>query len=134
MRAMTVLMLGLLLFLPGAAFAGRPIENLADVPIPAKADGTPRTREEVRMAILQGCSAKGWTGADDGEQKIRASILVRGKHYVEVSIPYTTQLYSILYLSSRNMDYDEKKQTIHRKYAAWVGNLSAAIQREFGPT
>jgi hypothetical protein len=56
---------------------------------------------------------------------------VRGKHYVEVSIPFTDKAYSILYLSSRNMDYDEKKQTIHRKYAAWIGNLSAAIQREF---
>jgi len=130
---MATLMVGLLLCLPGAALADRPIENLVDVSISARADGSPRTLEEVRKGILLGCGTKGWTCADDGEQKIRATILVRGKHYVEVSIPYTQQAYSILYLSSRNMDYDAEKQTIHRKYAAWIGNLSAAIQREFGP-
>lgn len=128
----TTLILGILLCLPNAAFAAKPIENLLDIAISARADGNPRTLEEVRKGIILGCNAKGWTPVDAGDQKIRATILVRGKHYVEVSIPFTMTTYSILYVSSRNMDYDEKKQKIHRKYSAWVGNLSAAIQRELG--
>jgi hypothetical protein len=38
MKLTTTLFLGLLLCLPAAAFAARPIENLVDIPVPAKTD------------------------------------------------------------------------------------------------
>lgn len=132
MKLAIAAMCTVLLVLPANANAAKPIENLIDMPVPAKVDGSPRTIEEVRKAIILGCQARGWTPADDGEQKMRASILVRGKHYAEVEIPYTTTSYSIIYKSSRNLDYDEKKQKIHRNYNGWVGKLSGTIQKQFG--
>lgn len=132
MKLVIAASLALFLALPVTANAAKPIENLIDMPIPAKVDGSQRTLEEVRKAIILGCKARGWTPVDDGEQAIRASILVRGKHYAEVAIPYTTTSYSIIYKSSRNLDYDENKQKIHRNYNGWVGKLSGTIQKHFG--
>jgi hypothetical protein len=130
-KTLTAILIALLLALPTATFAAEPIKNLVDVPLPIKVDGSPRTLQEVRQAIVQGCQVRGWTPVDDGPQKIRASILVRAKHYAEVDIPYTTTSYSITYRSSKVLDYDEKKQKIHRNYNKWVFNLSSDIQKQF---
>ena len=62
---------------------------------------------------------------------MKCSILVRGKHYAEVKIPFSLTNYSILYSDSRVLDYNEKKQRIHRNYNNWVINLNASIQRNF---
>ena len=132
MRFAVAIACAVILAAPAAAYAATPIENLIDMPIPMKADGTERTLEEVRKGISIGCKERGWSPAVVAEQTMRASILVRGKHYVEVEIPYTTTSYSIIYRSSRGMDYNEEKQKIHRKYNGWVGKLANTIQKQFG--
>ncbi len=118
----------LIVLLPLAAFAAKPIENLIDVPVAAAPDGTPLTLAEVRKAIVAGARSKGWKPVDVDENTIKASIVVRDRHRAEVSIPYSTSAYSIVYVSSENLDYDEKKQKIHRNYNRWVANLSNSIQ------
>jgi hypothetical protein len=94
-------------------------------------DGSARALDEVRAAIINGCEAKEWSVVTDGEARIECSILVRGRHYAEVMIPYSSSAYSIYYSDSRVLDYDENDQSIHRNYNKWVILLSQAIQRQF---
>lgn len=70
----------------------------------------------------------------DGEALIKCSILIRGRHYAEVIIPYSSSAYSIYYSDSRVLDYDERAQRIHRNYNKWVILLSQAIQGHLSGT
>ena len=114
-----------------SAWTSKPILSIEDEPIPAKFDGSARGLEEVRDAIADGCRAKGWHPVLDSETQINCSILVRGKHYAEVNIPFTESKYSILYSDSRVLDYDPERKLIHRNYNKWVILLSGAIQNQF---
>jgi len=126
--------LGFILIATSVAWAAAPIHNIVDEAVPSRLDGTPRTLDEVKEAIVKGCQRKGWQPVLDGEAQIKCTILVRGRHYAEVAIPYTAENYSILYVTSRELDYNEKKQKIHKNYNRWVINLSAVIQQQFDLT
>jgi len=117
---------------PALVLAGQPILNLKDVPVPVKPDSSAYTIDEVQQAIIAGCRYKGWTPLIERPGQIKATITVRGKHYAEIAISYTSAAYSIQYVSSNNLDYDAKKQEIHRNYNKWITLLSEAIQRQFG--
>lgn len=131
MKLSRLILLCLMLLGMNAAWAGKPILNLEDEVVPPKFDGGERSLEEVREAIAAGCKGKGWRPVLEGDAQIKCSILVRGKHYAEVVIPFSATNYSILYSDSRVLDYDEKKQRIHRNYNNWVINLNTSIQRYF---
>ena len=126
------IILGLLLIGTSVAWAAKPIHNIVDEVVPVRLDGTPYTLEQVKEAIIAGCTRRGWRPVLDGETQIKCSILVRGKHYAEVAIPYSASNYSILYVDSRELDYNAKRQRIHRNYNGWVIKLSATIQQQFG--
>ncbi|QUN04786.1 hypothetical protein KDN34_11050 [Shewanella yunxiaonensis] len=115
-----------------SAFADQPIKDLIDVAVPVNVDGTQFTLEEVQRAILTGCKARGWTPVLNGQNAIKASILVRSKHFAEISIPFSSNSYSIKYIRSEGLDYDPDELTIHRNYNKWVVMLSGSIQRQFG--
>jgi hypothetical protein len=121
-----------LIFVPGVCFSAHPIENLIDVPVPVNIDGSQPSVDEVKSAIISACRKRGWSPALESDSKIKASILIRSKHYAEIEIPFSDKSYSIIYKSSRGLDYNEKKQKIHGNYNKWVVKLSASIQREFG--
>ena len=125
------LVMSLLLIGFGNAWATKPLWNLVDVAVPANDDGSARTTEQVQEAIIAGCRYKGWMPKVDSDSQIRCSILVRARHFAEVTIPYSEKSYSILYESSRELDYDQERQRIHRNYNKWVDLLSAAIQQQF---
>jgi len=116
----------------GVALAAKPIQNLIDIPVPANIDGSSPSTEEVRSAIVAGCKERRWIPILDENNNISCSILVRSKHFAEVDIPHTADTFSIIYKDSRELDYNEKKQRIHRNYNKWVLNLSDSIQRQFG--
>lgn len=113
------------------ALAARPIENLIDVPFPTIARGAHADIEQVKRAIMSGCRKSGWMPLIDDQRQVSCSTLVRSKYYAEVEIPYTETSYSIYYKSSRELDYDEKRQRIHSAYNRWVTLLSDAIRRAF---
>ena len=133
MNLKTVILVALFLFVTteASAWTSKPILNIENEAVPARLDGSPRSLEEVREAIVAGCRVKGWKPIIDGDTKVNCSILVRGKHYAEVKIPYTESEYSILYADSRVLDYDPDRQRIHRNYNKWVILLSSAIQQQF---
>lgn len=122
----------LLITLSVATYAGKPIQDLIDVPTPVNVDGSQPKIEDVKAAIISACRKRGWVPVVSGENKITASLDVRSKHFAEVDISYTALNYSIVYKSSRELDYNEKKRSIHRNYNKWVSMLSSSIQREFG--
>jgi hypothetical protein len=108
---------------------GASILNIEDAPISLKTDGTSFTDQEIRNAIIEGCIAKGWSPVVDDEGAIRATILVRQEHFAEVEITHTPTTFSITYVSSKNLNYSEKRQKIHRNYNRWIVNLSASITK-----
>lgn len=132
MSVTRVLVVVLSLMLPTVVCATQPILNLTDVKVPAKIDGSAYSVDEVRAAIIAGCRIKGWTPQIAGPSTVSANILVKGKHYAEIEIHYTQTAYSIRYVSSKNLDYDEKTQEIHRNYNKWITLLSKAIQSQIG--
>ena len=91
------------------------------------------TAKDMREAILKGCANKNWRAADAGADTIEASLTMRSKHTVVVSIPYTAESYSINYKSSINMkskDKDDGTLAISGHYNKWVNNLDQAIQQQ----
>ena len=131
MNLKSLMFLALFLGVSAQAWAAKPIMNIENEAVPAKLDGSTRSAEEVGKAIAAGCKVKGWTPVVVDDAQMKCSITVRGKHYAEVSIPYTESAYSILYANSRVLDYDAERQRIHRNYNKWVILLSRAIQQQF---
>lgn len=113
------------------AEAARKIENLVNLPVPDRVDGSDFTLAEVRALIMQGCTKREWKPETEGDAVVTCAILVRGRHYVKVEIPFSEAAYSILYLDSEEMNYNAAKQTIHRKYNGWVENLRMMIDWQF---
>ena len=132
MKILTALFSIVLLLGTPAVFAADPIQDLIDVPVPVNIDGNQPKLDEVKLAIVSAARKRGWSPVISGENKITASLLVRSRHFAEVEITYNQNTYSIVYKSSRELDYNEKKRKIHRNYNKWVAMLSASIQREFG--
>ena len=82
----------------------------------------------VKQAIFEAGAKKGWAMYEVKPGEVEGLFATRG-HEVRVRIPYTANSYAIHYLDSANMNYNAKKNTIHRKYNQWVLNLDLAIRR-----
>lgn len=132
MKKIQAFCLLLILILPMHLQAAKPILNLLDVPVTVNADGSVPTVEDVRKAVIAGCVVRGWTPMMESDDTLSATINVRGKHYAKISIAYSAQSYSIRYVDSDNLDYNERRQRIHRNYNKWVTLLSETIQKELG--
>ena len=111
--------------------AASPIQNMIDVPVPIRTDGSQYSIDEVRAAIIQGCQTRRWTAEIAGEEAIRAKLNIKNKHLAVVEIPYSESTYSIIYTSSTNLDYSAARQSIHRNYNKWILQLSTEINRQF---
>lgn len=118
-----------ILLLPASANAAKPILNMIDVAVPTKPDGSSYAPEDVRAMIIKGCVTRRWSAVMDGDGMIRATLNVKNKHVAEVEIPYTANVYSVIYVSSKNLDYDPERQRIHRNYNNWVLKLSRTIDQ-----
>lgn len=78
-------------------------------------------------AIVKGCEDRGWIPSKSANNEITATLDTRG-HQVVVKIPYSQAGYEIIYKDSKNMNYNEKKNTIHPKYNQWTANLDKSIK------
>jgi NADH:ubiquinone oxidoreductase subunit len=85
------------------------------------------TAPEMGKAIAAAASARGWMPKSVDEGTIEAKLLIR-THELVVDIAYTATKYTIKYKSSKNLGYNEKRQTIHKNYKKWLGNLDAGIK------
>ncbi|MEE9412396.1 MAG: hypothetical protein V3V22_05020 [Methylococcales bacterium] len=62
-----------------------------------------------------------------GEMK---GVLNYGPHLANVSIPYDTNQFRIVYKDSRNFAFDDEEQSIHPRYNDWVKKLESRINEE----
>jgi hypothetical protein len=119
-RFAPLLLIPLAFLLMGAAVLVDP----EPIPVPAKL-----AAKDVSKAIRSGIVARGWVIAKDEKGQIDAVLNVR-KHEVRVAIQYDTQQVKINYVSSQNLDYEEKGGTrrIHKKYNQWAQNMATDIR------
>ena len=91
--------------------------------------------KDVSKAIRSGIVQRGWVVLKDEKDVIDAQLNVR-THEVRVSIAYDPKQVKITYVSSQNLDYDEKKgvRHIHKKYNQWIDNMVQDIQRQLQVT
>ena len=116
---LSLLVMGLLT----ACNTSRPLTNLNNHNIEYLVNGE-KTAEDVKLSIIQAGQVLGWQMQPIAPGVIRGTLNIRA-HQAVVDIPYNTKSYSIIYVSSVNLDYDG--QTIHRSYPRWVNNLKAKI-------
>lgn len=125
MRKFGILLVSLVLFV---GCTSKPMIQIENQGIPARySSKTQLDSDQITRAIFAGCQAKGWEAKVIGPGLIEASITVRA-HSVTVQIPYSSTSYSITYISSENLDYNNGN--IHRSYNNWITYLSNAIQDE----
>ena len=131
--------------LVGCALGMIPIPSIRDQPIDSEL-----SPDQIRQAIKVGAAAAGWRVDEVSDSPMLATYQVRG-HTVVVSIDYSTDGYSIQYMSSVNMkvrcgaEDDPTKPTklttgqslcpggapptyIHRTYRGWIDRLNRSIQ------
>ncbi|MBB4866071.1 hypothetical protein HNP46_004976 [Pseudomonas nitritireducens] len=99
----------------------KPVQNI-DQSLPADSN---RTSVQVQAAIRDALDEQKWTVQQDAGNVIYAQITVRERHHAEISIPYSSQQYSIKLRSSSGLD--EKDGQIHRNYNKWVTLLNNRI-------
>ena len=91
--------------------------------------------KDVSKAIRSGIVTRGWVVLKDEKNVIEAVLNIR-THEVHVSLAYDPKQIKIAYLSSTNLDYDEKNgvRHIHKKYNQWIDNMVQDIQRQLQVT
>ncbi|MFM2587773.1 hypothetical protein [Vibrio sp. TBV020] len=119
LKLLSSLLLALLLVGCGRV---QPVMNVEDTPV-----GYNLQSKQVKMAIMQAATNRGWVVEEVNSGELNAKIHVRS-HYAEVKIPYNAKFYSILYLNSDNLKAEGGK--IHRNYNRWVNNLNVDIKRQ----
>ncbi|WP_394126530.1 hypothetical protein [Vibrio hepatarius] len=100
----------------------QPVMNVEDTPV-----GYNLQSKQVKMAIMQAATNRGWVVEEVSPGEFNAKLHVRS-HYAEVKIPFNSKFYSILYLNSDNLRAEDGK--IHRNYNRWVNNLNVDIKRQ----
>ncbi|GAA5645391.1 MULTISPECIES: hypothetical protein [Vibrio] len=100
----------------------QPVMNVENTPVAYNLQSN-----QVKNAIIEAASDRGWIVAEVNPGELNATIQVRS-HAAEVRIPYSEKYYSILYVSSVNLKAEDGH--IHRNYNRWINNLNVDIQRE----
>lgn len=88
--------------------------------------GKAPTAQQVQKAILQAVVTKTWRVTKKTSGRIEASLAKKNK-VARIAIDYSTKSYSIKYVSSTLLLYNEGR--IHRRYNAWVRGLRITIDR-----
>lgn len=79
---------------------------------------------QVTTAIKQAGAGLGWVMKSQEPGHIIGRLDIR-RHRAEVDIRYTTKTFSIIYLDSQNLKYDDGE--IHKNYNGWVARLRNSI-------
>ncbi|MBS1228783.1 MAG: hypothetical protein H6R17_2060 [Proteobacteria bacterium] len=120
-----------LLSLNATAREAVPIVNYDDIAVATNSGKAP-SAEQVKQAIIAAASNKGWSIAHQADGQLLATLVVRNKHTIVVSIACAADKYSLRYKDSINMKFEERdgQQLIHPYYNKWVLDLKDAIRIE----
>ncbi|THB71529.1 MAG: hypothetical protein D6B28_07195 [Gammaproteobacteria bacterium] len=108
------------------ACGGHPIKNIHRQDV-ISVNNKQVTKELVREAIIKAGVHRGWTMNEVEDGVIKGKLNIR-KHFAEIEITYTEDLYSIKYVYSTGLQYDPTAKTIHRQYNNWITYLDRSIQ------
>ncbi len=102
-----------------------PLVDPAPITVPAGL-----SLKEVSRAIRTVIATRGWVVSIDEGGKIDAVLNLR-EHTAHIAIAYDTKEVRPTYVSSENLNYEEKKgvRYIHRNYLNWMNNVSTDITR-----
>jgi hypothetical protein len=113
-----------------AACQNVPLQNIDDAPIHMAKHHY--GLGDVEKAIVRAGTSLGWQMRTVKPGLIDAKLYAEDQ-VAEVSIGYSTSLYSIKYLNSQNMNYQAKAGKpviIYEDYNQWVQELDKAIRKE----
>jgi hypothetical protein len=116
----------LLLALPAAARTSVPIIDYPDQPVVTGSGKTP-SAADVRQAIASAATQRNWVVTNGpGDERVTATLVVRNKHTISVVIAYKADAFSISYLGSVNMNYNENRPVDQASY----GNRGYTVQQK----
>jgi len=114
--------LTLLVFL-FTACVPEPIYNVKSV----KIEHTKKSAEKTYNAIAKAGAKLGWRISKTNEEgKLKGTLHLR-EHIAIVRINYSASEYSIDYVSSEELMYNEERNEIHKNYNGWIKNLKRDI-------
>ncbi len=83
--------------------------------------------KQVEKSIIKALTEKGWQVKANSNGKVLAEIMVR-THTARIEITFNDKQYSINYVDSTNLEYNAKKNTIHKNYNNWIIYIDRLIQ------
>ncbi len=87
--------------------------------------------EQLIQGITLGLTGRGWAiTSNDGQGKLVAQVVVRGKHTLIVDIQYDSRSFDINYRDSVNLEYRVRRNgrvNIHRNANSWMQNIQTDI-------
>lgn len=89
------------------------------------------TTDNIQTAIITAANRRGWLIDEITDKEVTLTLHARS-HTARVRVPYTTENYSIIYVSSQNLK--QRGNKIHNNYNRWVNNLDIEIRRELSLT
>ena len=125
MKLLTYAFLGALALQPMTATTAAAVETIQTSYVNlSEVTSQNTTTRSVENALKTCSSARGWRFSRVAPGKLLGKLTVRGKHYVEVDVEFSSQAFKISYRDSTNMKYNAAKNTIHKRYNSWVENLT----------
>ena len=102
-----------------------------DLTVPGGAIAAGHTTGQVEAAIEDGLKDHRWveTGKQPGRITAKVEGIGKGHPTATVAIVYSASTYSIEYVDSTGLSYDEKTGSIHGNYKKWTNNLRASIDK-----
>lgn len=92
----------------------------------------PLSITDVKKAVMKAALSRGWQITNDSPGKLRLRLDDNRKaaYHVVIDVLYTTQSYTLKYVSSDGLRYDEGAKTIHSSYSRWMNMLTKSINKE----
>ncbi|MBF9015470.1 MULTISPECIES: hypothetical protein [unclassified Oceanispirochaeta] len=103
--------------------------NITSEGYPIESEMNPQILEKsIHLSLLN----YGWEVTSKNEGKITAKYS-KSEDLINANIEilFDTEGYSISYVDSKNLDFNDKRMTIHRNYNRWIANLNKSIAENY---
>ena len=101
----------------------QPIDNIGQQTVPNGLTG-----DQVRQSILSACGLMGYKADEASPGTVLVTISTGDEQTAKVKISYDNSGYSLLYVSSQNIE--QQNGQISEEYNNWVKSLNNAIQNQ----
>lgn len=122
---LAVFLLMISVALPQAAIAAAELVDPQPIPVPANIK-----QDNLVKHIKRALIGRGWTVEKESAGTINAVLHLRS-HVARVALNYSDKEVALVYLSSENLGYKEKKgkRYIHKNYLTWANNVLLDINK-----